>query len=316
MRSIQNYLALTLACIAALPTLAQDDLLSLIEDANDKKPKKVYATFKTLRIGNAQTVETVKAKHLDFRISHRFDNVYDSDLPNPLNTMGQTFWGFDVARDIRFSFDYGVSENLTLGIGRSRMHHLIDGNVKWRFLEQTTDFSVPVSLAFFSSVGYSHDPMSTIYSGVVRNFATNELHRFNYFTQLIVACKVNDWLSLELLPGYMHRNFIRQNINPNNNEADVNGFATIGFGGRVKLTHRLSFIGDYFYNVSPFYTNNPKAFNPLSLGFEMETGGHVFSLFFTNAGGLIENNFIPYTSDTWTKGQVKFGFSISRTFAL
>lgn len=313
---LNNYACFILLLFCVLPAFPQDDLLSLIEDPNDKKPKKVYATFKSVRIGNAQTIETVKAKHLDFRISHRFGNVYNSDLPNPLNAMGQSFLGFDAASDIRFSFDYGLTENLTLGIGRSRMNHIIDGNVKWRILQQTTDFSMPISLAFFSSLGYSHDPMSTIYSGVVRDFETNELHRFNYFTQFIVASKLTDWLSLEILPGYMHRNFIKQNINANNNEEDVNGFFSIGFGGRIKLTRRLSFIGDYFYNVSPYYTNNPKAFNPLSLGFEVETGGHVFSMFFTNAGGLIENNFIPYTTDTWTKGQVKFGFCISRTFSL
>ena len=114
----------------------------------------------------------------------------------------------------------------------------------------------------------------------------------------------------------MHRNFIKERLNTANDSYDANGFFTIGFGGRIKLTKRLSFVGDYFYNVNPFYQGNAKAFNPLALGFEIETGGHVFSLIFTNAGGLIENNFIPYTTDTWTKGQVKFGFCISRTFAL
>ncbi len=297
-------------------SFAQDDLLSLIDNPEDKKPKKVYATFKSVRIGNAQTIETVKKNHLDFRISHRFGNVYDSDLPNPINATGQTFLGFEGARDIRFSFDYGITENLTVGIGRSRMNHIVDGSIKWRILQQTTDFSMPVSLAFFSSTGYSHDPTSVIYSGVVKDFSTNELHRFNYFNQLIIASKLTDWLSLEILPSYMYRNFIKENLNRNNNSYDENGFFSLGFGGRIKLTKRLSFIGDYFYNFSSYYQNNPNAFNPLSLGFEVETGGHVFSMFVTNAGGLIENNFIPYTSDTWTKGQVKFGFCISRTFSL
>jgi len=90
----------------------------------------------------------------------------------------------------------------------------------------------------------------------------------------------------------------------------------MGIGGRIKLTKRLSFIGDYFYNVGAYYQNNDNVFNPLALGFEIETGGHVFSLFYTNASGLTENNFIPYTTDSWAKGQVKFGFCISRTFAL
>lgn len=295
---------------------AQDDLLSLMDDNKDDKPKKIYATFKTVKIGNAQTIETVKKNHLDFRISHRFGNIYDTDLANPINSVGQTFIGFDNSQDIRFSFDYGITDKITVGIGRNKMNHLLDGSIKWRILEQTTDFSMPISLAFFSSTGYSHDPTSVIYNGVVKDFKTNELHRFNFFNQLIIASKVTDWLSLELLPSYMHRNFIKENFNANNKSYDVNGFFTLGFGGRIKMTKRVSFIGDYFYNFASFYQNNTSVFNPLSLGFEIETGGHVFSLFVTNASGLIENNFIPYTTDTWKKGQVKFGFCISRTFAL
>lgn len=305
----------TLSLISRV-AFSQDDLLALIGDDKNAPPQKVYATFKTTRIGNAQSIETVKKNHLDFRISHRFGNIYNSDLPNPLNSMGQTFIGFDNASDIRFSFDYGVTDNITLGIGRSRMNHIIDGSFKWKILKQTSNFSMPITLDFFSSTGYSHDPTSVIYAGIVKDFPTNELHRFNFFNQLIIASKINSWLSLELLPSYMHRNFIKENFNANNGAYDVNGFFSIGFGGRIKLTKRMSVIGDYFYNATPFYQNNSKLFNPLSLGFEVETGGHVFSLFVTNSGGLIENNFIPYTYDTWSKGQVKFGFSISRTFAL
>ncbi|MBA2613293.1 MAG: hypothetical protein H0U95_15095 [Bacteroidetes bacterium] len=295
---------------------SQDDLLDLVTDKKNEPPQKVYATFKTMSIGNAQTIETVKKNHLDFRISHRFGNIYNADLPNPINNTGQTFVGFEGASDIRFSFDYGLTEDLTIGIGRNRMNHLLDGSIKWKILKQTANFSMPISLAFFSRTGYSHDLTSTIYSGIVKDFPTNEWHRFNYFNQLIIASKINNWLSLEILPSYMHRNFIKERLNTSNNAYDVNGFFTIGFGGRIKLTKRLSFVGDYFYNVSPFFQHNSNVFNPLALGFEIETGGHVFSLIFTNAGGLIENNFIPYTTDTWTKGQVKFGFCISRTFAL
>ena len=309
---------LVLACVSSASVLfSQEDLLSLVEDKTDNGPKKVYATFKTVRIGNAQTIETVKKKHLDFRISHRFGNIYDSNLQNPINETFQTFLGFDNASDIRISFDYGLLDNLTVGIGRSKFNKLADGSLKWKILQQTTDFSMPISLAFFTSVGYSHAPTSSLYSGIVKDFETSEAHRFNYFSQLIIASKLSEWLSLELLPSYMHRNFIKENINVDNGNAkDVNGFFSMGIGGRIKLTKRLSLIGDYFYNAAAFYQGNSKVFNPLSLGVEIETGGHVFSLFYTNASGLTENNFIPYTTDTWAKGQVKFGFCISRTFAL
>ena len=120
---------------------AQDiDLLSLVDDGKDEGPKKVFATFKAYRLGNALTTEMVKKKHLDFRISHRFGNIYDKTAPNPINQTFQTYLGFDNASDIRTSFDYGVLDNLTVGIGRSKMGKLADASVKWRVLEQTTKF--------------------------------------------------------------------------------------------------------------------------------------------------------------------------------
>jgi hypothetical protein len=300
----------------ALPVFSQEDLIDLVEEKKEAKPKKVFATFKTYRLGNALTTETVKKRHLDFRISHRFGNIYDRTSSNALNESFQSFVGFDNVSDIRLSFDYGITDNLTVGIGRAKAGKLADASIKWRFLQQTTDFSIPVSVALFTDIGYSHSPMNEIYSGIVKDFKTSELHRINYFTQLIIASKLNDFISLELLPAYIHRNYIRQNINSVNGAHDVNGFFSIGFGGRIKFSKRCSIIGDYYYNTSPFYSSNPSFKNPLALGVEIETGGHVFSLFFTNASHLVDNNFIPYTRDSWANGQIKFGFSISRVFAL
>ncbi|MGZ4091148.1 MAG: DUF5777 family beta-barrel protein, partial [Bacteroidia bacterium] len=191
--------------------IAQDDLLDMVDDKTPKKPQKVFATFKTYRLGNALTTEPVKKNHLDFRISHRFGNIYDNTKPNPINETFQSYFGFDNASDIRTSFDYGVTDNITVGIGRSKMNKMLDGSVKWRFLQQTTSFSIPVSMALFADVGYTHAHTSEIYAGVVKDFPTNEAHRLNYFTELIIASKINDWLSLELLPAYVYRNFIKEN---------------------------------------------------------------------------------------------------------
>jgi hypothetical protein len=307
----------TAALLLSLVSFGQDDLLSMVDDGTKEPSKKVYATFKTYRLGNGQSVETVKKKNLDYRIGHRFGNLYNTDasITDPLNTAAHNAFGFDAASDIRNSFDYGITDNLTIGIGRSRMRELVDGSFKWKFLTQTSDFKVPVSMALFGSMGYTTMKTSQLYSGIVKDFPTNEAHRVNYFASLIIACKMTSWLSLQVSPSYYHRNYIMQAVNINNGKEDVNGFFTLGIGGRIKLTKRFCIIGDYFYNFSPFYQNNPGAFNPLALGFEIETGGHIFNLMFTNASGFTENNFIGYTTDTWTKGQIKFGFCISRTFA-
>ena len=296
---------------------SQDDLLGLVDEKKDDKPKKVYATFKTYKLGNAQTIETVKKNNLDFRISHRFGNVWNSDNgENALNEAAHSYFGFDNANDIRWSFDYGVTDNLTIGIGRSRFRETYDGSIKWKLLSQKENFKIPVSVTLFLDMGYTSMKPELMYAGIVKDFETNELHRFNYFSQLIIASKLSSWLSLEILPSYLHRNFVSQRINENGLAEDQNGLFSLGIGGRIKLTKRMCLIADYFYNFDPFYVNNPSAFNPLAIGFEMETGGHVFSMFFTNSAALIENSFIPYTSDTWTKSQIKFGFCISRTFAL
>ncbi|MBK9282881.1 MAG: hypothetical protein IPM51_01025 [Sphingobacteriaceae bacterium] len=301
-------------------SFAQDDLLSLVDDGKSDPPQKVFATFKTYKLGNAQTTETVKKNHLDFRISHRFGNLYDRNLNNPINETFQNGIGFDAASDIRTSLDYGITENITVGIGRSKMRKMADASVKWRVLQQTSNFKIPVSIAIFADMGYTHARTDepSMYGGIILDpgFTTNELHRFNYFSQVIIASKLSDWISVELLPSYVHRNFIKESRNPDNNAMDVNSFFTVGIGGRVKVTKRMCIIADYYYNTSAYYQNNPTVINPLAFGFELETGGHVFSLFFTNAAGLIENNFVPYTSDSWKDGQVKFGFSISRVFSL
>jgi hypothetical protein len=307
-------------CLLITSLNAQDDLLSLIDDGKSDPPQKVFATFKTYKLGNAQTIETVKKKHLDFRISHRFGNLYDKTLSNPLNETFQNGIGFDAASDIRTSFDYGITNNLTIGIGRSKMRKMADASLKWRILEQTSNFKMPISLALFADLGYTHAKTEepSMYGGIIRDatFKTNELHRINYFTQIIIASKINDWFSVEVLPSYIHRNFIKESRNPENNAMDKNAFFSMGVGGRVKVTKRMCIIADYFHNFGEYYVKNPSVINPLALGFELETGGHVFSLFFTNAAGLIENNSVPYTADSWKNGQVKFGFSISRVFSL
>ncbi len=307
----------TLALLVNFTGFAQDDLLSLVEDPKAEPSKKVFATFKTYKLGNGQTIETVKKRNLDYRIAHRFGSLYNTDasITDPLNTAAHNAFGFDAATDIRNSMDYGVTDNLTIGIGRSRQRELVDASFKWRVLTQTTDFKVPVSIALFGDMGYTTMKPDQIYNGIVKDFSTNEAHRVNYFAQVMIACKLSSWLSLQISPSYFHRNFIKQAVNKNNQKEDQNDIFSLGFGGRLKLSKRFCLVGDYFYNFAPYYQNNPDVFNPLSLGFEIETGGHVFSLLFTNATGLIENNFIAYTTDSWAKSQVKFGFCISRTFA-
>lgn len=296
--------------------IAQDDMLSMLDSAGGKKTHEcVIATFKGSKIINMQSTETVKARTMDFSVTHRFGNI-----GNKSGGGVHTLYGFDASTDIRIGFDFGITDNLTLGIARSKAEEMIDGLVKYRLLCQTTDNHIPLSLAIFADAGYTPQPASQFYSGMVMNsdFKQNDIHRFSYTTQLLIARKFGWRFSLQLTPTYQHRNYVLGSINADNGASETNDLMSMGAGFRFKLTKRFAIIGDYYYTFSKYRTNNAANpfYNPLALGIEIETGGHVFHINLTNASGIIENNYIPNTTDSWLKGGYKFGFNISRVFNL
>ncbi len=307
-----------LSFFAAFSSFSQEDLLDLVkENPKNEPPKKVYATFKTTKIVSSQSVETVKKRNLDFRITHRFGNIYNSAIPNPLNDAAHGAFGLDNSTDIRMSFDYGITDELTVGIGRSKFREMNDALIKWRFLTQREDNSIPVSLCFYGSAGYTSMLPANLYAGTIRPKKTNEAHRILYCSQLLIARKFNSRFSLQLMPTYVYRNFIKQQVNTKNGKEDQNGLFSLGIGGRIKLTKRFALVADYFYNFSEFQHNNPAGYyNVLSAGIEIETGGHVFHINFSNAPAILESTMLTTTQDTWQKGQIKLGFNISRWFVL
>ncbi|MCD6069130.1 MAG: hypothetical protein K0S33_3956 [Bacteroidetes bacterium] len=288
---------------------AQEDLLSLVNEPEKPKNEKVFATFKTTKIVNAQSIETVKKNTLDFRITHRFSDI-------AVGGSGHTLWGFDNSTDIRYSFDYGITDQLMVGFARSKYRELLEGYAKWRFLEQTTNNKIPLTIAAYTSMGFTPILQGDLYAGTDKSVEKKDVHRFSYFSQLILARKFNSWFSLQLMPSYHHRNFVRADVNADNGAEETNGIVSLGIGGRLRFTKRMAFIVDYFYNISKYREGNTlnPYYNPLAVGLEIETGGHVFHLNFTNNGAISENNFIPYTQSNWLDGQFKFGFNISRVF--
>lgn len=276
----------------------------------------VSATFKTMKVVNAQTTETARKHTLDFRITHRFGSMGVES-----NGGGHTLWGFDDSRDIRFAFDYGITEKLQVGIGRSKMRELLDANIKWRFLTQTIDNSIPVSIALYTAGGFTPIRKTELYAGLNPSLYTEKTaHRFNYVSQLVIARKFSNRFSMVVLPTYMHRNFVIAEINPENEASDSNDLLAAGLAFRFKLTQRFSIVADYFYIFSDFRRGGSGDvsgyYDPLGIGVEFETGGHVFHIDLTNAAGILENNFIPFTQDGWQNGGYKLGFSITRSFAI
>jgi hypothetical protein len=291
---------------------AQDDLLSMVADSTIKpKREKVYAMFKTTKIVNLQSIESVKRGELDFRVTHRFGDMAVKGGEHSL-------WGFDQSTDIRLSFDYGIRDNLAIGIGRSKYLETVDFSTKYRALEQTVDNKIPVTISLYGDAAINAQSTSTFYAGTNWNKPEKFPHRISYFSQLIVARKFSKTFSGEILASYLHRNFVKGAFNAKNSAKETNGLFSIGVAARLKITKRMCLLADYVYTVSKFRQDNSETpfYNPLGLGLEIETGGHVFHITWTNSSAILENNLVPYSNSSWSDGQFKLGFNISRAFVV
>lgn len=273
--------------VYALPTLAQDDLLAQLEAEQADKKSFVEATFKGTRLINGHSIETRKKGVMDFIISHRFGT---------LNGGFYELFGLDNAL-IRIGLEYALSDRLYIGFGRSSYEKTYDGFVKYRFLRQSTGKgSAPISITWLSSVAYKtlKDPDAEL------GF-TDRLANTN---QLLIARKLNNKVSLQVMPSWVHKNLIGPDDLSNDNIA-------LGIGGRLKLTQRVALCVEYYHQ---FQKINDLALNPIAIGFDIETGGHVFQLQFTNATSMVPKGFISETTNDFFKGEIHFGFNISRTF--
>ena len=284
------------------------DITSLLNDEVPSR-QKVAATFKTTRIINMQSNETVHKRTLDFRVAHRFGAVGDKSGGNAHN-----FYGFDNSTDIRIAFEYGISDALTIGLSRSKREENLEGLLKYRLLHQTTDNKIPFSITLFGSLAYTpkHDAAGLFKKADDSNpELKQQLRRITYVAQAIIARKFSSKLSMEVVPAMVHRNFVE-------NPIDDNTVFALGVAGRFKFTRSMAFIADYVYNFSDLrkIDNDYGFYNPLGAGIEIETGGHVFSVMWTNAAGIIERELITNTTDSWTKGGFRFSFNISRNFRL
>jgi hypothetical protein len=290
--------------IANKPAQAQpnDQLSDLFADATIAPITNVFATFKTTKLINMQTIEQVKKGELDFRIAHRFDDI--------AGTQGgvTTLFGFDNVSDVRFQFDYGLTDKITLGFARSKgatgHRQLLDFNTKINLLHQKTK-GLPISVSLYGMATFTPMKSSTDATSVL--YFNKMQHRFTYTSQLIIARKFNSWLSLQLAPTYVHRNYVHY--------TDKSGLLAMGVGGRVKFTKRMGLIVDYFYTArKTTIIEGIQRYNALGAGIEIETGGHVFHLLFSNNRSLTEAQAFTENTNTWTKGQYRFGFNISRVF--
>lgn len=269
--------------LIALLSSAQDDLMDLLDEGEDTD-EVVTATFKGSRLVNGHSVEVRKPGELEFLISHRFGE------PKGINN----FYGLDGAQ-IRLGLEYGVMENLNIGIGRSSVFQVIDGFVKYRLLQQSN--KIPFTVTAFGSLAFKSDPALPL---------DERKHRSNYTGQVLIARKFSSSFSMQVMPTLIQRNLVPTN-------EDENGLIAIGVGGRMKLNQRTSLNVEWYPQLTD---HNPNRFNSFAVGFDIETGGHVFQLHLTNAQQMYEAGFIGETGDETRRQTIHFGFNISRVFQL
>ena len=269
------------------PVWGQDDLMSFFDESSG--PEVVTSAFKAGRIINVQSPETTGKGELNFIIAHRFGRISDG---------WYALFGLDNAQ-MRMGLDYGVTDQLQVGVARSSFGKTLEANIKMRFVEQKSGGGAPVSLTGYSVV--MRDGMRFPEDGLDRR----GIHRLSYVHQLVVSRKWSPEFSLALIPSLVHRNLVDQ-------PARANDLGTLGLGFRYKLNNRLSVNGEYHYLLPR--AREDGLHNSLSVGLDIETGGHVFQLHVTNSRGMFERAFLAETPGRWQDGDLYFGFNINRVF--
>lgn len=290
-----------------LAVSGQNDLDHLLDEIESKERKKEYITgaFKATRVINLQSLEKKAAGALEFRIAHRF---------GPLNGGAYQMFGLDQAT-MRMSLEYGINRFLMAGFGRSTYEKTFDFYAKAAIVQQQTGAkNVPFSLLYYFNTAINglkwQDPSRENY------FSS----RLSYVHQFIIGSKISERFSFQLSPTLIHKNLVPLTQDQNGQGFfGLNNFYALGAAGRMKLTTRTALTAEYIYRMPPAH---PQAdiyslfYNSLSIGFDIETGGHVFQFHVSNSLPMFERAFIMETNKSWSDGGIHFGFNITRDFTL
>jgi len=269
------------------------DLMNQLVNQTEKN-KIHYAenTFKYTRVVDGHSVENLHKKVLDVRISHRF---------GPINSGIYNFFGLDVAV-MRLGFDYGISDALSIGVGRSSYQKTFDGYVKYKLLRQTGNTEkMPLSVVLLGNMSYYTQHYDQ------KDYLT-DLYRLAYTTQILIARKFSTAFSMEIAPSFIHYNLVPA-------PEDKNNVFALASGARMKISKRMALTAEYDFLFPNQLVSTPVQ-NVFSLGWDIETGGHVFQLVFSNSQSMEESQVFGQTIGTWGNGDIYFGFNLSRVFNL
>ena len=265
-----------------------------------------YSTFKDTRVINTHTVEMLPKRKLDVRIGHRFGDLLGDAGGWP------TFYGLETASDIMIGAEYGVSDDINVGIYRTKgagdLKMNLNGLFKYR-LAQQSEGGQPISLTLLGV--YSLSTMQKNDSPGSVNSFPKFAHRMAYNGQMLVGRHFSDAFALQLGAGYTHRNLVP--------DGETNGIFSASLATRIQISKVFGIIADCTLPLSgaqSIFEDTRDYYPILGIGLEMETGGHVFQVNFTNAEGIMETDYIPNTTTNWLDGQFRLGFTISRKFNL
>ena len=262
----------------------EEDLLKGLDSVDTKQ--NVESIFKGLKIVNLESTKIASKGDLYLVVAHRF-----SSIKNGI----ESGFGLDNAVT-QIKFIKGITNWMSLSAGRSELAY--DLATKYR-LQHQVENGFPVEIVGFSSIAFNNTLKQNNFPKMVFK------DRIIYVNQLLIARKFNQSLSLQLAPTIFHQNFVESDEQKNLQYA-------IGVGGRCKLTKRLSVNVDYAAHLNRI--KNSIYNNPLSIGIDIESGGHVFQMHFTNSQGIHEAGFLGNSTGEWLKGDVNFGFNLSRVF--
>jgi hypothetical protein len=291
---IKLVVAIGILCIGVQSVSAQVDSLEL-----SNVPEKIIirSAFNGATIINTQSTNVADGGQLNFIIGHRFGTI---------NQGAYSFFGLDEAV-MRLGFEYGVDDNLTLGIGRLTLGKSYDGYIKYRLITQTKGLQSgnnPVSITLFSSAAFSSEKLR-----VLNRVSTESqfVRNLTYSYQALVSKEFSPAFSLQLSPTLVHQN------QTDFEELDHTIYA-MGMAARLKLSGRMHLNVDYSFVANKEKISINKLHDPVGISLDMVTGGHVFKLHFTNSAGIIEKEYLLKTTDNFFRGGIRFGFTVLRSF--
>ena len=287
-------LIILLIAIVSVTTNAQDN--NWKADNNDTS--RFSKTFYNSRLINFHTVEVCNKRTMELRISHRFGAINGGPFEA---------WGLDGGANIRIGLDYSLDGRLMVGIGRSSYQKMYDGFLKYRLLRQTKDGYTPLSITLFSSTYYINLKDANKAANGFDKYEYSPWSRYSFAHEIIFARKFSDKFTLQVAPFFIHYNLVDKITDLN----DVYG-ATAAF--RYKVAKRFAITGEYGLCLNNY--SRDQYYNSMGIGFEIETGGHVFQMHFTNSTGITENQYLPFTNTKWTNAGIRLGFNLTRAFNL